>query len=183
MNREALHESLSAVMDNEASGLEVRRVLASTRQDSSIRATWIRYQIARTAMHRQLPPVDLGQDMVAAVSAAIAAEEREPVRSSWLGGLGRVAIAASVMLAVLAGVRLYHLDGLAGSPLLATHARQEHAADPVATVALPPVQAQLPAVTVSYPSSGGQASIQRVGGVATGDASQAIETGSHSTSH
>lgn len=38
MSREALHESLSAVMDNEADELELRRVLAG--DNPELRATW-----------------------------------------------------------------------------------------------------------------------------------------------
>jgi len=50
MSREALQESLSAVMDNEADELELRRVLSAT-DDADTRATWSRYPVARAAMH------------------------------------------------------------------------------------------------------------------------------------
>ncbi len=50
MSREALQESLSAVMDNEADELELRRVLNAI-DDAETRATWSRYQVARAAMH------------------------------------------------------------------------------------------------------------------------------------
>lgn len=77
MSREALQETLSAVMDNEADELELRRVLAACGEDAELRSTWSRYQLARSVMHREptLPKLD---------------------------------IAASVTLAVLAGVRLYN---------------------------------------------------------------------------
>ena len=41
MSREALQESLSAVMDNEADELELRRVLNAV-DDAETRATWSR---------------------------------------------------------------------------------------------------------------------------------------------
>ena len=77
MSREALHESLSAVMDNEADELELRRVLAG--DNPELRAIWSRYQLARAAMHKEL--IEPRLDIAAAVSAALA-DEAAPVRSS-----------------------------------------------------------------------------------------------------
>lgn len=121
MSREALHESLSAVMDNEADELELRRVLAAG-DDGEMRSTWSRYQIARAAMHKELLEPRL--DIAAAVSAALA-DEAVPVKpqgSPWRG-LGRLAVAASVTVAVLAGVRLYNQSEVAG-PQMAQQAAQ-----------------------------------------------------------
>ncbi|MGE4408082.1 sigma-E factor negative regulatory protein [Pseudomonas sp.] len=120
MSREALHESLSAVMDNEADELELRRVLAG--DNPELRATWSRYQLARAAMHKELLEPRL--DIAAAVSAALADEAvpAQPQRSGWKG-LGRLAVAASVTVAVLAGVRLYNQNDVAG-PQLAQQAAQ-----------------------------------------------------------
>ncbi|KEZ71739.1 RNA polymerase sigma-H factor AlgU, partial [Pseudomonas syringae pv. syringae FF5] len=70
MSREALQESLSAVLDNEADELELRRVLNAI-DDADTRATWSRYQVARAAMHKELLIPHL--DISAAVSSAIAA--------------------------------------------------------------------------------------------------------------
>ena len=72
MSREALQESLSAVMDNEADELELRRVLAAAGDDAELRSTWSRYQIARAVMHKELLEPRL--DIAAAVSAALAEE-------------------------------------------------------------------------------------------------------------
>ena len=116
MSREALQESLSAVMDDEADELELRRVLAEAGGDAELRATWARYQVARAVMHRELLEPRL--DMAAAVSAAIA-EETPPVvaRRGTRRLLGRMAVAASVTLAVLVGVRFYNQDELAGGQM------------------------------------------------------------------
>lgn len=116
MSREALQESLSAVMDNEADELELRRVLNAV-DDNETRATWSRYQVARAAMHKELLLPKL--DIAAAVSAALA-DEATPVkvaRGPWRS-LGRLAVAASVTVAVLAGVRLYNQDDISGAQLL-----------------------------------------------------------------
>jgi sigma-E factor negative regulatory protein RseA len=143
MSRETLQESLSAVMDNEADELELRRVLAAS-EDGELRGTWSRYQIARAAMHRELLEPRL--DIAAAVSAALA-DEVVPVRKAPLWrSVGRLAVAASVTVAVLAGVRLYNQDELSGSQLA-----QQNAAP-----ALSVPQVQGPALLAGY--SSGEAS-------------------------
>lgn len=116
MSREALQESLSALMDNETDELELRRVLAAS-GESEVRATWARYQVARAVMHKELLEPRL--DLAAAVSAALADEPLPAVsqpRLPWRG-LGRLAVAASVTVAVLAGVRMYNQDDLATTQL------------------------------------------------------------------
>jgi len=115
MSREALQESLSAVMDNEADELELRRVLNAF-DDVETRDTWARYQIARAVMHKDLLIPRL--DLASAVSQALA-DEAVPAKVSrgpWRS-LGRLAVAASVTVAVLAGVRLYNQDEIAGVEL------------------------------------------------------------------
>ena len=122
MSREALQESLSAVMDNEADELELRRVLNAF-DDVETRDTWARYQIARAVMHKDLLLPRL--DIAAAVSAALA-DEAVPAKASrgpWRS-LGRLAVAASVTLAVLAGVRLYNQDEIAGVELAQQSSQQ-----------------------------------------------------------
>ncbi|MEN4751680.1 MULTISPECIES: sigma-E factor negative regulatory protein [Pseudomonas] len=138
MSREALQESLSAVMDNEADELELRRVLSAI-EDADTRATWSRYQIARAAMHKELLMPHL--DISAAVAAGIA-DEVSPLkagRGPWRT-LGRLAVAASVTVAVLAGVRMYNQDEIAGAQL----AQQSQPSN----VAMP--QAKGPAVLAGY---------------------------------
>ncbi|MCP2022890.1 sigma-E factor negative regulatory protein [Pseudomonas laurylsulfatiphila] len=141
MSREALQESLSAVMDNEADELELRRVLNAC-DDVETRDTWARYQIARAVMHKDLLLPRL--DIAAAVSAALA-DEASPAKASrgpWRS-LGRLAVAASVTLAVLAGVRLYNQDEIAGAELA------QQSAQPA--LAVPQVKG--PAVLAGYNES------------------------------
>ena len=116
MSREALQESLSALMDNETDEVELRRVLAAS-GEGEVRATWARYQVARAVMHKELLEPRL--DLAAAVSAALADEPAlagSKPRLPWRG-LGRLAVAASVTVAVLAGVRVYNQDDLAATQL------------------------------------------------------------------
>ncbi|EJM11087.1 negative regulator of sigma E activity [Pseudomonas sp. GM18] len=141
MSREALQESLSAVMDNEADELELRRVLNAF-DDVETRETWARYQIARAVMHKDLLLPRL--DIAAAVSAALA-DEAVPAKASrgpWRS-LGRLAVAASVTIAVLAGVRLYNQDEIAGVELA------QHSSQPGLTAP----QVKGPAVLAGYNES------------------------------
>lgn len=149
MSREVLDESLSAVMDGEADELELRRVLAASGDDSAVRERWARYQLARDVMHRQsvLPQLDLA----AAVSAAIEAEDAQAAApaakptGSW-HQVARFAVAATVTLAVLVGVRFY--NGQDEAPQLAQQAapvQQQHTLVPAAAP-------QGPAVLASYPA-------------------------------
>ncbi len=115
MSREALRESLSALLDDESNELELRRVLDAS-QESDLRSTWSRYQVARAVMHKELLEPRL--DLAAAVSAALQDEPalKKAARPLWQG-VGRFAVAASVTLAVLAGVRVYNQDEIAGAQL------------------------------------------------------------------
>lgn len=140
MSRETLQESLSAVMDNEADELELRRVLAAS-EGGELRDTWSRYQLARAAMHREVLVPKL--DIAAAVSAALADEAVPARKTPMWRSVGRVAVAASVTVAVLAGVRFYNQDELTGNQL----AQQD--ASPV----LSAPQVQGPALLAGYNSS------------------------------
>lgn len=147
MSREALQESLSAVMDNEADEMELRRVLSAS-DDAELRATWSRYQIARAVMHNELLEPRL--DIAAAVSAALADEalpvqSKTVVRGPWRS-VGRFAVAASVTVAVLAGVRLYNQDEVASTQLA------QQAAQP----AMSAPQAQSPAMLAGFSTAGEQ---------------------------
>lgn len=157
MSREALQESLSAVMDNEADELELRRVLNAV-DDNETRATWSRYQVARAAMHKELLLPKL--DIAAAVSAALA-DEATPVkvaRGPWRS-LGRLAVAASVTVAVLAGVRLYNQDDISGAQLAAQQPVQQGVTVP---------QVQGPAVLAGYTESAEQPTGPMANGVLQG---------------
>ncbi|MEX6504153.1 sigma-E factor negative regulatory protein [Pseudomonas zhanjiangensis] len=147
MSREALKESLSAVMDNEADELELRRVLGAS-DDAELRDTWSRYQIARAVMHKELLEPRL--DIAAAVSAALADEQipaaRGGIRGPWRT-VARLAVAASVTVAVLVGVRLYNQDEITGAQLA-----QQQSVQPALSVP----QAQGSAMLAGFSSVGEQ---------------------------
>ncbi len=118
--QQALEEALSALLDNEASELEIMRLLKACDGQAELKSTWARYQIASAAMHNDLPTL-APLDFASRVSAAIAEEETHTAVASsqpvvapqvaaplaWWQQLGRVAVAASVAGALVVGVQQY----------------------------------------------------------------------------
>ncbi len=109
-SQQQLNESLSALMDGEASEMEVRRILKSDNQEIDER--WARYHLARDAMRGEVElPVHM--DFSASISAAIADEPAHSLKASnarskkslFWPNLGRFAVAASVAGAVVVGVQ------------------------------------------------------------------------------
>jgi sigma-E factor negative regulatory protein RseA len=151
MSSESLRESLSALMDNEADELEVRRILKASGDDSSLRSDWARYQAARALMHKE--PWQNNVDLSAGIAAAIANDPiptltAEPVvekASRLWQNLGRLAVAASVTVAVLVGFNMFQQDGAGVDPMVA---------DQAPPVSLPATTAAQPgAVLAGYPQA------------------------------
>lgn len=120
---EQLRESLSALMDDEANELEVRRLLGQLGEDEELRQTWIRYNLARSVISGQ-PVGRLSMDISQQVSAAVAAEGA-PASGVWqrmTRPLASFAVAASVMtVVVLGGQQLYQASAPdAAAPVAAT---------------------------------------------------------------
>jgi sigma-E factor negative regulatory protein RseA len=122
---EQLRESLSALMDDEANELELRRLLGQLGEDEELRQTWIRYNLARSVISGQ-PVGRLSMDISQQVSAAVA-EEGAPASGVWqrmTRPLASFAVAASVMtVVVLGGQQLYQAsapDAGAAAPVAAT---------------------------------------------------------------
>src|SRR5438552_3599516 len=101
-----MSEKLSALMDNELSELEERRLLKDLEQDANLRATWERYHVIRAALRKE----DLYQAPAGIADAVARAIGAEPVRhrsygvavGKWLGG---VAIAATVATVAVLSVQ------------------------------------------------------------------------------
>ncbi len=92
---EALRESLSALMDGEASEMDLARVLKAVETDPEARELWRRMQQARTILRRE-PTEGSAVDVSAAVQSALKNQRRS---NPWVG----LAVAASVTLAVVLG--------------------------------------------------------------------------------
>ncbi|MGE0372843.1 MAG: sigma-E factor negative regulatory protein [Gammaproteobacteria bacterium] len=93
---------LSALMDGEVGDFELRRTLGQIGQDPELRRKWNRYHLAAAAMRGELSSV--APDLSGRIAAAL---EREPGprNRSALRTLGRVAVAASVAVVTVVGVR------------------------------------------------------------------------------
>lgn len=156
MTNESLRESLSALMDDAAEQLEVRRVLHASEQDPEIRRSWERYQLARSVMHKE--PWHTGVDLSAGIAAALADEpalKAAPAANSgrWKVQLGRVAVAASVTVAVLVGMRMVNQDPAADT---ATMASVERSVPAAATPVMPTSPAVPGAVLAGFSSHADQ---------------------------
>ncbi|MEJ6657158.1 MAG: RseA family anti-sigma factor [Pseudomonas sp.] len=157
MRSESLRETLSALMDDEAEQLELRRVLHAGEQAPDVRRTWERYQYARSVMHKE--PWQTGVDLSAGIAAALADEPTPASAPSvnsmrWKVQLGRVAVAASVTLAVLVGVRMVNQESLPDSN---TMAAVERTAPAVGTPVMASGQARPGAVLAGFSSLADQA--------------------------
>lgn len=101
---QAILEPLSALMDNEASELELHRILKQSEDDPAVRETWSRYQMAASAMRNEVPEMK-SIDLSASISAAIEGEATYKPKQGFLHSVGRFAIAASVAGAVIVSVQ------------------------------------------------------------------------------
>ncbi len=117
----SFEESLSALMDNEADDLELRRLLKALPGNTSLTETWRRFHETRSMLHNE-EVLSLSPDACNRIFDAIAAEPvykpvcRETVgapaenvgfviKARWWESAGRVAIAASVALAAFVGLQ------------------------------------------------------------------------------
>lgn len=137
-----LAESLSALMDNQASELELQRLLKALDTAPELKSTWSRYQIASAGLKGNIP-VLASSDFASRVSAAIDAEETYSANAGshigstqvnaaasnvvamplrWWQQAGRVAVAASVAGAVILGVQQYQTPGSSPADMAGTMA-------------------------------------------------------------
>ncbi len=117
-----MRETLSALMDDEASELELHRVMREAGEDESLNQTWSRYHLAASAMRKELPLdfVDSSAELRSAISMALV-NEPVPKRNGYLPQVfGRAAIAASVAVLAIIGVQQYQVfEPTASAPLIA----------------------------------------------------------------
>lgn len=107
-----MNESLSALVDGETDELEVRRLLNELDKDEELRATWQRYQTIGALMRGEAAStVDLSRGIMQAIDGEPMDEVAQPATAAHAAAGGRMrwlasgAVAASVTLAVLLGVR------------------------------------------------------------------------------
>jgi negative regulator of sigma E activity len=112
-----LGESLSALMDDEAADLELRRLLKALPENPELVATWKRFHTVRASLRRELH-TDPALDLLPGIKARLALEtDHVPPLASRLANsrllryLGQGAIAASVAFAALMGVSFLQSPG------------------------------------------------------------------------
>lgn len=148
---QVLAESISALMDNQASELELQRILKASEQDAEIKAIWARYQIAGAVLRGEQTPLVMS-DFAARVSAAIDGEDALSVQTDaastshpqtahksqqglWYQ-LGRVALVASVAGGMILGVNHLNLTPSSGNQI-ASNVVTAPAQAPIDTISLP----------------------------------------------
>jgi len=122
-----IRETLSALMDDEASELELHRTMRDVDGDESLNETWSRYHLAASALRKELPVdfIDSSAELRAAINMALVNEPAPQRYLQWPQTLGRVAIAASVAVIALFGAQQYQFfEPSASVPLIAQSAIQ-----------------------------------------------------------
>lgn len=112
MSEHSLEQSLSALMDGETSELELQRILKNL-DDPDVRQSWQSLHQVRSAMHQEpFVVVDVSAGVMAALEGVSmdTVEQAAPKAASGWKGWQRMAVAASVTLAVLGGVRFYNQE-------------------------------------------------------------------------
>lgn len=116
-----IEASLSALLDGELSELELRRVLREARDNPRLLETWERYNLARAALRgepvRQADP-SLSRRIADQVAAEPSPGQRRRfggIPRAWLVPAGRLAVAASVTMAVFLGMQSLFQGG-SGAP-------------------------------------------------------------------
>jgi sigma-E factor negative regulatory protein RseA len=176
INQIRLDESLSALVDGEASEIEVHRLLAESQQNTNIRECWHRYQLARAVLKGEVVDLATTQfaDRIYKAVAQIDFDQIESVSMApfhaqkpfgagkkqtgrWKSNAGRVAIAASVAAAVLVG---YQQFTLLNESTLNKSGTEEFARQAMDQEPATPNTINIPAINVQN-VSGGDVVLQR----------------------
>lgn len=167
-NQTQLNESLSALVDDEASEFEVHRLLAAAQENTDIRKRWHRYQVARAALkgdivdmattqfadriRNAIADVDLDESLPsdhAAASGGNSTAAKTPPARRWKAHAGRAAIAASFAAAVLVGSQQLNL--IAFNDDAATEDFAQQALEPAPSA---PTSVNIPTINVQNVSGG-----------------------------
>ena len=102
-HRQSLRESLSAAVDDEASELELRRLLNAVRQDAELGGKWARLHLIGNLIRSEAtsPPREASRPWLAEAGQTSTHAAESPRRRRWLGPLGAAAVAAAAALMVV----------------------------------------------------------------------------------
>lgn len=150
-------ESVSALVDNEASEIELHRILKNIGSDDVIRERWRRYHLIGSVMRRERVLTD-SFDVSAAVARAIAQEksfaaggetfaEDKPGKSeasAWRSVLAKSGVAASFAAAVVLGFQFTGFGQLSDDTRLASADSGAELSAPTAVTNVVPLGFELP---------------------------------------
>jgi negative regulator of sigma E activity len=162
---------LSTMMDGEAGEFEVRRTLGLIGRNPELRRKWNRYHLAAAAMRGELSSA--APDLSGRIAAALEHEPGHRNRSA-LRTLSRVAVAASVAVLTVVGVRYVVPTPTTGTGRDAQVAvsgplgGQPQATGQVASALQAPVGIRLPPVHVTTVSGAGSAPAGRTDSLVVG---------------
>ncbi len=101
---DTIKETLSALMDGEASELELRRILKESEGDQSVLDTWSRYHLVQSVLHHESKQAPKGLSQKIADQLEVehfdAALTSNSPWSEWQNHVAKFAIAATVALAI-----------------------------------------------------------------------------------
>ncbi len=146
-----LSESLSALVDGEASEWEFKRVLAELEKDDSLRTDWHLHQLSSASLNKSALG---GIDLSSRISAALESESKPDQKYFFFKPISQFAVAASVAVLALVGIQQLPLNTDAESTLSNTQAAAEQSTNyqPVVIIPdgfeLPPLQAQTVSSTI-----------------------------------
>mgnify|MGYP002641932905 CR=1 FL=1 len=125
INSEKSSETISALLDNEADDLELRRFLKSCEQDPTLLESWERYSLVQSVLHDSAQPVNasLSQRIAAQIEQEAPLSSTVPIQSVWKEAVTKMAIAASVAAVLLAAVQ-FSLDSGSGTSAIPVIADQ-----------------------------------------------------------
>ena len=101
-----MRETVSALVDGEASNWELRKALQQSTDDDSLTQDWAAYQAVRAVLRKEPQQgVDISQDVMQALDKQPSYSRLDYFRRS----IGQTAIAASVAVIALLGVQQYQV--------------------------------------------------------------------------
>lgn len=112
MNADKQGEILSALMDGESTELELRQLLVAL--DDAACERWSRWHLVQDVLKGQACMPQMDASFSARIQMAIAEAPLAQPQRHWMRSLSRVAVAASVALAVVAGWQMWQQTGGAG---------------------------------------------------------------------
>lgn len=100
-------ESLSALLDDEADDLELRRILKACEQDPALLATWERYNLAKSLLHETAIVVspELSHRIANQIQSEPALASGRPPFANWQQNLVKLVIAASVAVVFIVAIQ------------------------------------------------------------------------------